>query len=102
VPMYHRIADQFRERILAGELAPGQRLPSEPELMDAYTVSRNTVRLALRRLTEEGLLLTDHGRGSFVRERPEPIGSILSVVSMAVGVAVDARKQVARTSPGSR
>lgn len=69
-PRYHRIADQVRARILDGDLAPGQRLPSEIELMDAYTVSRNTIRLALRRLADEGLVVAGQGRGTFVRGRP--------------------------------
>lgn len=73
MPKYHEIADDLRERILAGSLGPGQVVPSEAELMAAYTVSRNTVRLAVGRLIEEGLLITEQGRGSFVRQRPEPI-----------------------------
>lgn len=71
-PKYHWIADQLRERILAGELAEGERLPGETDLMTTYEVSRNTVRLALRRLTDEGLLVADQGRGTFVRESPKP------------------------------
>jgi GntR family transcriptional regulator len=71
VPRYHRIADQLRARILAGDLAPGRRLPSETELMDASTVSRNTVRLALRLLLDEGLVTARQGQGTFVRARPQ-------------------------------
>jgi len=71
-PKYHWIADQLRERILAGELAEGECIPGEPALMATYEVSRNTVRLALRRLADEGLLVADQGRGTFVRESPKP------------------------------
>lgn len=71
-PKYHWIADQIRRRILNGELGEGERLPGEAELMASYEVSRNTVRLALKRLTDEGLLSSDQGRGTFVRERPKP------------------------------
>jgi DNA-binding GntR family transcriptional regulator len=73
VPKYHEIADELRERILAGSLGPGQVVPSEAELVAAYAVSRSTVRLALGRLIDEGLLVTEQGRGTFVRQRPEPI-----------------------------
>ncbi|OEJ51978.1 GntR family transcriptional regulator [Streptomyces agglomeratus] len=71
-PRYHRIADDLRAQIERGELAPGQQLLTEFELMEQYTVSRNTVRLALRRLTDEGLIIAGQGRGSFVRKRLTP------------------------------
>jgi DNA-binding GntR family transcriptional regulator len=71
-PKYHWIADQLRDRILAGELSEGERIPGETDLMATYEVSRNTVRLALKRLTDEGLLVADQGRGTFVRARPRP------------------------------
>lgn len=68
-PLYRRISEQIRERITSGELAPGSKLPTEPELMDQFQASRNTVRLALAALVNEGLIATEHGRGSYVRER---------------------------------
>jgi len=71
-PKYHQIADQLRTRILAGELAEGERLPGETDLMGLYEVSRNTIRLALKRLTDEGLLYSDQGRGTFVRGKRKP------------------------------
>jgi DNA-binding GntR family transcriptional regulator len=72
-PKYHWIADQLRAQIQAGELAAGDRIPGETELMATHKVSRNTVRLAIKRLiTEENLLVADQGRGTFVREQPKP------------------------------
>lgn len=71
-PRYHQIADELREKIQASELAPGAQLPGEMELMSTYSVSRNTIRLALKRLTDEGLLVAGQGRGTFVRERFRP------------------------------
>jgi GntR family transcriptional regulator len=67
--LYGQIADQLREAIQHGDLAPGEQLPTEQQLMDRYDVSRNTVRLALGALTNEGLISSSQGRGSFVRER---------------------------------
>lgn len=72
VARYHSIADDLRLQINQGKLAPGEKLPSEEELTTTYDVSRNTVRLALGRLTDEGLLVSAQGRGTFVRERYEP------------------------------
>ena len=67
--LYRRIADHLRDAIYRGKLQPGERLPSEQELMERHDVSRNTVRLALAALTSEGLIASSQGRGSFVRER---------------------------------
>lgn len=57
--------------ILAGRLAPGDRLSSEWELAEQYQTSRPTVRRALAVLKAEGLVITEQGRGAFVRPKPE-------------------------------
>ncbi len=72
-PRYHQIADELREKIQVGELESGAQLPGEIELMGRYSVSRNTIRLALKRLTDEGLLVSGQGRGTFVRDQYRPI-----------------------------
>ena len=61
------LADDLRTKIYAGELVPGERLPSEPELMRAYVVSRTTVRRALLQLIHEGLVQSRQGVGYHVR-----------------------------------
>jgi DNA-binding GntR family transcriptional regulator len=66
-PRYMRIAADLRQRIESGDLEPGDQLPTEAELVEAYKASRNTVRGALKALTEEGLVLSGQGRGSYVR-----------------------------------
>lgn len=68
-PIYKQIADALREAIRGGELAGGQPLPSETELVRRYGVSRNSVRAAVGLLRVEGLVVTEHGRASFVRAR---------------------------------
>ena len=65
-----RIAADMRQRIDSGDLAPGEKLPSERELAERYGVVRNTVRHAVRLLAEGGLVVSEHGRGVFVRARP--------------------------------
>ena len=64
-----RIADAIRALITAGELAPGDQLPSERELARRFGTARNTAREAIRLLTEEALVTAQHGRGVFVREK---------------------------------
>jgi GntR family transcriptional regulator len=51
-------------------MAPGERLPSEHDLAARYGTSRPTVRRAIARLKAEGLIVTEQGRGAFVRPAP--------------------------------
>lgn len=67
-PMYRQIADALREKINAGELKPGDALPTESSLQEAFSVSRVTVRQALRLLTEEQIIESIQGSGSYVKE----------------------------------
>ena len=61
------MADDLRNKIESGELVPGAKLPSERELAEQYGTARNTAREAVRLLAEAGLVIAEHGRGSFVR-----------------------------------
>ncbi|MGH8897204.1 MAG: GntR family transcriptional regulator [Egibacteraceae bacterium] len=72
VPAYRQIADELRVAISGGELAPGAKLPSERELGETYAVDRGVVRRALALLQAWGLVVTQHGRGAFVRARLRP------------------------------
>lgn len=69
-PAYRQIADHLRSAILGGDLAPGERMPSERALIEDYGSARGTVRQALSLLRSEGLVEMEHGRGAFVRSRP--------------------------------
>ena len=66
---YMRVADDIAARIASGELAPGARLRSERDLAEHYGVSYGTIRRAMTVLREQGLIVTIHGRGTFVAER---------------------------------
>lgn len=68
-PAYRQVADRLRAPIESGEWPAGHRLPSESQLMEQFSVSRVTVRLAINALRGEGLIVTRQGRGSFVRDR---------------------------------
>ena len=70
VALWRQIADHLRERIRSGELKPGDRMPSETELVEQYGVARTTVRLAIKQLTADGLVYATQGRGTFVADRP--------------------------------
>jgi DNA-binding FadR family transcriptional regulator len=63
------IAGWLVQQIQAGNLAPGDQLPSERQLCEQFSVSRPVVREALSRLRSEGLIVTQQGRGAFVAEK---------------------------------
>jgi GntR family transcriptional regulator len=77
-PMYRYIADDLRSKIKDGRLAPNDKLPTEGELSEQYEASRNTVREAIRRLTDEGLLESRPGQGTFVARRVDPFVTVLT------------------------
>lgn len=77
---YQEIADGLRRQIDSGALRPGERLPSEPELVRTFDASRNTVRLALALLTNQGLVVTRQGLGSYVAEEARPFTALLAKV----------------------
>ncbi|MER7504706.1 GntR family transcriptional regulator [Nonomuraea pusilla] len=66
-PIYRRIADRLRARILSGELRDGDRLPGENALMAEYGIARATARQALAVLINEGLAVPRRGSGVYVR-----------------------------------
>lgn len=76
--MYRQIADDLRQKIGAGELAPGSQLPTEMDLQRQYSASRNTVRDAIKWLTTRRLVETRPGQGTFVTERITPFVTTLT------------------------
>lgn len=83
---YQQIADRLRDQIGSGTLQPGERLPSEPDLVRQFDASRNTVRLALALLTNQGLVVTRQGLGTFVTEPARPFTALLSRVTVQPAV----------------
>ncbi|MFD9028107.1 GntR family transcriptional regulator [Streptomyces parvulus] len=63
---YERVMADLLEQIRKGELSAGSRLPSEAALVEAYGVSRGTVRRAVRELETAGHVEARHGVGRFV------------------------------------
>ena len=68
-----QIADQIRSSILAGEFAPGDKLPPERELAEMFGVSRPSVREALNMLASSGLVMSYQGGGTLVMSLVETI-----------------------------
>ncbi len=63
--LYEQIAAQLRSRILSGQYDPTGKLPSEAELCSLFRVSRVTVRQALGKLTDEGVVERKQGKGTY-------------------------------------
>ncbi len=66
IPLHITISEQLRREIESGDYQPGEKLPSEHQLMDAFSVSRITVRQAIANLVNQGLAKAHRGRGVFV------------------------------------
>lgn len=69
IPLYRQLASQLLALIDSGVLPPGQRLPSEPELMAQHGVSRVTVRQAIALLQRAGKLRAHRGKGTYVTDK---------------------------------
>jgi GntR family transcriptional regulator, transcriptional repressor for pyruvate dehydrogenase complex len=89
------------DRIAQGELKPGDRLPTEQELIEAFGVSRTVVREAISSLRATGLVSTQQGVGAFVRDFPpfllqtgsvnlEMLQDAIQVMELRIGVEVEA------------
>jgi GntR family transcriptional regulator len=66
VPRYHQIADSLRQRILGGQLAPGERLDNQRHLAREFGVTLMTLRQGLELLERDRLITRRHGLGTFV------------------------------------
>jgi GntR family transcriptional regulator len=78
LPLWAQLVDALREEIAAGTF--GDRFPTEADLMQRYGVSRHTVREALRRLSDAGLIESRQGLGTFVAPRfDQPLGALYSL-----------------------
>ena len=97
-----RVVAGLKDEILTGSLRPGQKLPSESELIEEFRVSRTVIREAVTRLRAEGLVETFQGRGSFVLAVPEPTSftvesaairthrDVLDMVDFRIGIECEA------------
>jgi DNA-binding GntR family transcriptional regulator len=66
-PAYLQLANILRDSMAMGVLRPGDQLPSEAQLCERYEVSPMTVRRAINRLVDQGFVIAEQGRGTFVK-----------------------------------
>lgn len=85
--LYRKVKQYISGRIEKGRWRPGERIPSENQLVETLGVSRMTVNRALRELSEEGVLVRSQGVGTFVAER-KPLAALVEVRSIADEIAM--------------
>jgi GntR family transcriptional regulator len=69
-PMYLQIMEQIKQKVAVGEWLPGEEIPSIRAMAVTLRVSVITVKRAYLELEREGVILTQHGKGSFVAPDP--------------------------------
>jgi GntR family transcriptional regulator len=69
-PMYLQIMEQIKQKVAVGEWAPGEEIPSIRMMSVALRVSVITVKRAYLELEREGVIITQHGKGSIVAQDP--------------------------------
>jgi DNA-binding transcriptional regulator YhcF (GntR family) len=99
IPVGTQLAWKLRTLIGTGELEPGSRLPGIRELAEFAGVNVNTVRSVLARLEDQGLVVAEHGRGTFVADaarRPADLArTAAAVLSQAHAAGIDPRELAA-------
>jgi DNA-binding GntR family transcriptional regulator len=95
IPLHQQLADLLAAAIYDGTLKAGDQLPSENELLRLLNISRSVVRQTLNNLSRQGLIYTEHGRGSFVSAQKivKPLDILQSYHAgmKKAGIAVDVR-----------
>jgi DNA-binding transcriptional regulator YhcF (GntR family) len=87
LPLATQLAWKLRTLIATGQLASGSRLPGVRALAAAADVNVNTVRAVYRRLEQERLIRSEHGRGTFVAERAATQRELADIAAAAAARA---------------
>lgn len=66
IPVYYQLKEDIKKKIIEGVWQVGECISSERELSETYSVSRMTIRQALGELVQEGILVREKGKGTFV------------------------------------
>jgi GntR family trehalose operon transcriptional repressor len=86
VSKFHKIFDEIAEEIRSGQFRPGETLPSESDLCERFSTSRETIRKALNLLVQNGYIHKIQGKGSIVLDMNKfdfPFGGLISFKEIA-------------------
>lgn len=94
MPLWAQVLDDLRDRLDAGEFVDA--FPTDVALIQHYDVSRHTVREAVRRLQDEGVVSRERGRGTFVRTASieQATGAIYSLFRSIEAQGLEQRSDV--------
>lgn len=96
VPLYRQVKNLILNKVKSGELSSGYKMPTERELSDQLTVSRNTISSAYKELEKEGILISKQGKGTFVAEESTLMASgefrerIIRFIDLGLDEAIEA------------
>ena len=90
VKQYELVAERLRQRVVHGELQPGERLPNEAVLATDFGVSRATVREALRVLATQSLIRTSKGAGGGSYVTLPSVNGVSEYVQSSISLLADA------------
>ncbi len=72
IPIYIQVVERIKEQLAAGQLSPGDQLPTVRALAMDLRVNFNTIARAYRILDEAGIISTQQGRGTYTIQVPRP------------------------------
>jgi GntR family transcriptional regulator len=72
IPIYLQVVERIKERLAAGQLKPGDQLPTVRSLALELRVNFNTIARAYRIMDESGIISTQQGRGTYILVVPSP------------------------------
>lgn len=73
IPLYHQLAEILTEKIRSGEYKPGDPIPSEPRMVELYSIGRPTVRQAVELLVQKKMVERKRGSGTYVRHPEQQV-----------------------------
>jgi GntR family transcriptional regulator of arabinose operon len=92
-PLYRQIYLHIIKEIRAGNLKPGDRVSSENELADRFSVSRITSKKALEELAQDGVIVRVQGQGSFVQDQLPDLTQVLADIEEANSIHFGEQKK---------
>jgi GntR family transcriptional regulator len=96
VPFHYQVKQQVRELIENGSWQPGTQIPSELELGQRFGVSRPTIRQALQALVNDGLLVRQRGKGTYVcyPKLEQPLTSVYSLTQLLTSKGITPQTRI--------
>lgn len=77
IPIYIQIASELKNRIIGGQLKPGDKLPSVREIAEEFSVNPNTAQRVFIELDKDGITYIERGVGTFVKEDGNMVEQLL-------------------------